>query len=146
MSHELTFRRAIAALPEDVFDAFTSPDGQQAFYGQDDPGWIVRSECDLRPGGRWTVHFGPSPGELYRHEHVFRTIDRPQRLLLTTTETRLDQTTLVTETEITFEAHNGHTVMTIVQRGLPTAELRAEHERGLPNAVSRLAATVAARR
>lgn len=34
--------------------------GQEAFYGTDDPGWIVRSECDLRAGGLWTVTFGPN--------------------------------------------------------------------------------------
>ena len=28
--------------------------GKQVFYGLDDPGWIVRSECDLRVGGVWT--------------------------------------------------------------------------------------------
>src|SRR5215211_5018663 len=41
--------------PEEVFDAFTDPEGQEAFYGQDDPGWIVRSQCDLRIRGVWTV-------------------------------------------------------------------------------------------
>jgi hypothetical protein len=28
--------------------------------------------------------------------------------------------------------------MTMIQRGLPTAELRAEHARGVPNAFTRL--------
>jgi uncharacterized protein YndB with AHSA1/START domain len=47
MSRDVEFARLIDATPEDVFDAFTSAKGQQAFYGQDDPGWIVRSQCDL---------------------------------------------------------------------------------------------------
>jgi hypothetical protein len=67
---EMHFARVIAAV-EEVLAAFTAPAGQVAFYGQDDPGWIVRSECDLRVGGAWTVAFGPSPTELYRHHHVF---------------------------------------------------------------------------
>ena len=90
MRLDLEFTRLIAATPEEVFDAFTDPAGQQAFYGQDDPGWIVQSQCDLRIGGVWSVDFGPSPRELYRHRHVFEVIERPHRLVLTTTETRLN--------------------------------------------------------
>ena len=60
MSLDVEVARVIDATPEEVFDAFTKPEGQDAFYGQDDPGWIVQSQCDLRVGGVWTVDFGPS--------------------------------------------------------------------------------------
>jgi uncharacterized protein YndB with AHSA1/START domain len=138
MRHEVTVSRQVDATPEEVFDAFTSPGGQEAFYGQDDPGWIVRSQCDLRVGGAWTVDFGPSPRELYRHHHVFEAIDRPRRLLVSTTETRLDSSTFRFETEFTFEARDTRTLMTMTQRGIPTAQLREEHRRGVPNAIARL--------
>jgi uncharacterized protein YndB with AHSA1/START domain len=138
MSHDVTVARLIDAAPNDVFDAFTNPDGQDAFYGQDDPEWIVRSRCDLRVGGAWTVDFGPSTGELYRHHHVFQVIDRPRRLVTSTTETRLDGTTLRFETEFRFQARGNKTLMTMTQRGLPTAQLREEHRRGVPNAIARL--------
>jgi uncharacterized protein YndB with AHSA1/START domain len=138
MSHDLRFARTIDATPEAVFDAFTQPGGQQAFYGTDDPGWIVESDCDLRVGGAWTIAFGPSRSELYHHTHIFRVIDRPQRLVLNTTETRLDGSLLELDTEITFQSHDGKTLMTMIQRGFPTAELRDEHGRGLPNAFTRL--------
>jgi uncharacterized protein YndB with AHSA1/START domain len=138
MSHDVAVARLIDAGPEEVFDAFTSPSGQEAFYGQDDPGWIVRSQCDMHVGGAWTVDFGPSPSALYRHLHVFKVIDRPRRLLTSTTETRLDGSTLRFETEVTFEARGKNTLMTMTQRGLPTAQLREEHQRGVPNAVVRL--------
>ena len=138
MSHDLRFQRVIDAPPEEVFDAFTRSDGQQAFYGQDDPGWIVRSDCDLRVGGVWIVDFGPSPSELYRHTHVFEAIERPRRLVLATTETRLDGSTFKTQIEFTFENQDGRTLMTMIHSGFPTAELRDEHTRGLPNAFARL--------
>lgn len=134
---DVRYRRRIAAAPEVVFDAFTSQAGQVAFYGTDDPDWIVRSESDVRVGGHWTILFGPSAEELYQHHHVYRTIDRPRFLLLSTTETRLDGTTLRFETELTFEPAEGGTLM-MIQRGLPTDELRAEHSRGVPNAFDRL--------
>jgi uncharacterized protein YndB with AHSA1/START domain len=138
MSLDTEFSRLIDATPEEVFDAFTDPEGQEAFYGQDDPGWIVRSQCDLRVGGVWTVDFGPSSRELYRHRHVFEVIDRPRRLLLTSSETRLDGSSFHTTLEFTFEPRDGKTLMTMSHRGFPTVELRDEHARGVPNAFARL--------
>jgi len=146
MSLDVEVARLIDATPEEVFEAFTTPEGQDAFYGQDDPGWIVRSRCDMRVGGVWTVDFGPSPRELYRHRHVFEAIERPHRLLLTCTETRLDGTTLLISVELMFEAKGEKTLMTMTQRGIPTARLREEHARGVPNAIARLERTVLARR
>jgi uncharacterized protein YndB with AHSA1/START domain len=138
VSEEVTFAREVDAPPETVFDTFTRADGQDAFYGQDNPGWIVESECDLRVGGVWSIRFGESRDRLYRHDHVFRLIDRPSRIVVDTTEERLDGTTLEFETEWSFEARDGKTLMTMIQRGLPTAELRREHLAGLPNAFARL--------
>jgi uncharacterized protein YndB with AHSA1/START domain len=138
MRLDVEFARLIDAAPEEVFDTFTDPEGQEAFYGQDDPGWIVQSQCDLRVGGVWTVAFGPSPRELYRHRHVFEVIERPHRRRLAATETRLDGSSFHTQLEFTFEPRGGKTLMTMTQRGFPTAELRDEHERGVPNAFARL--------
>lgn len=138
MTDDLRYERIIGASPEAVFDAFTSPGGQAAFYGTEDSGWVVRSDSDVRVGGVWTIAFGPSPERLYRHRHLFEVIERPRRLVLSTTETRLDGTTLRFQTELTFTAHERGTAMTMIQRGIPTAELRAEHGRGVPNAFDRL--------
>jgi uncharacterized protein YndB with AHSA1/START domain len=146
MRLDVEFARLINATPEEVFDAFTDPEGQEAFYGQDDPGWIVQSQCDLRVGGVWTVAFGPSPHELYQHRHVFEVIERPNRLVLASTETRLDGSSFHTQLEFTFEASDENTLMTMIQLGFPTAELREEHERGVPNAFARLETLIQLRR
>jgi uncharacterized protein YndB with AHSA1/START domain len=137
MTGDVRYERVIAAPPEVVFDALTSAGGQLAFYSEDDRGWMVRSESDVRVGGAWTIHFGPSPERLYRHRHVYLVIDRPRCLKLSTTETRLDGTTLQFETEFTFQPAAGGTLMTLVQRGLPTDELRREHRAGVPGAFDR---------
>jgi uncharacterized protein YndB with AHSA1/START domain len=136
MSWDARFARMINARPEVVFDALTGQDGQEAFYGE--PGWTVESECDLRVGGLWTVTFWPSHDEVYRHDHIFRVIDRPSRLLLDTTESRPDGSIVEYETEFTFEERDGKTLMTMIHRGLPTAELRDEHQAGVPDAFTRL--------
>jgi uncharacterized protein YndB with AHSA1/START domain len=138
MTDELRLARVIDAPPAVVFEAFTSKGGQEAFYGTDDPGWIVRSECDLRVGGLWTVTFGPSPDHLYHHRSVFEIVDRPRRLVLATTEHRPDRPSFSFSVEFTFEDDDGRTLMTVIQSGFPTAELRDEHGRGVPNAFARL--------
>jgi uncharacterized protein YndB with AHSA1/START domain len=141
MSQDVRNERVIDARPEVVFDAFTAQDGQEAFYAE--AGWIVESACDLRVGGAWTIRFGPSRDELFRHHHVFRLIDRPSRLVIDTTESRPDGSIVEYETEFTFDDRNGQTLMTVIHRGLPTAELREEHRAGVPNAFARLERAIA---
>jgi uncharacterized protein YndB with AHSA1/START domain len=138
MTDELRLGRVIDAPPDVVFGAFTTQGGQVAFYGTDDPGWIVESQCDLRVGGLWTVTFGPSRDHLYQHRSVFEVIDRPRRILLATTELRPDRPSFDFSVEFTFEEQDGQTLMTVIQSGFPTPELRDEHGRGVPNAFARL--------
>lgn len=138
MTGEVRFERVIDAPLDVVFEAFTTSGGQEAFYRQDDPNWLVESECDLRVGGVWTVTFGPASGPRHGHRHAFQVIDRPHRLLLATTEFRADGSSTEFATEFTFADHHGRTLMTMTQTGLPTDELRKEHRRGLPNAFDRL--------
>jgi uncharacterized protein YndB with AHSA1/START domain len=138
MTDELRLERVIDAPRDVVFDAFTTDGGQIAFYGTDDPGWIVESQCDLRVGGLWTVTFGPSPDHLYHHRSVFEVIDRPRRIVLATTEVRPEGLGFDFSVEFTFEEQDGRTRMSIIQSGFPTPELRDEHGRGVPNAFARL--------
>jgi uncharacterized protein YndB with AHSA1/START domain len=146
MIPELRYERLIRESPARVFDLFTSAPGQREFYGTDAPGWIVDSRCELRVGGTWEVSFGPSPDQLYRHRHVFEAIDRPRRLVLTTTESRPDRPSFDIGIEFTFEEQGGKTLMTMTQTGFPTAELRDEHGRGVPNAFARLDRAIRARK
>lgn len=138
MTDELRIERVIDAPPDVVFDAFVSAGGQDAFYGTDDPGWIVQSRCDPRVGGLWTVTFGPSPDRLYRHRSVFEVIDRPRRIVLATTEVRPEGSSFDFSVELLFEERDGRTCMSVIQSGFPTPELREEHGRGVPNAFARL--------
>jgi hypothetical protein len=65
-------------------------------------------------------------------------IERPRRLVLASTETRLDGSSFQTTLEFTFEAREDKTLITMTQRGFPTIEFRDEHQRGVPNAFARL--------
>jgi uncharacterized protein YndB with AHSA1/START domain len=106
MTDELRIDRLIDAPPEVVFDAFTAEDGRLAFCGHD----------------------GPSRARLFHHRHVFEVIDPPRRILLATTERRPDGSSFDFTIEFTFEAQDGKTLMTIIQSGLPSDELREEHD------------------
>jgi uncharacterized protein YndB with AHSA1/START domain len=145
VSEELRVERLFPAPPEEVFDAFTEPEGQRALFGRDEPGWIVESEVDLRPGGVWEVAYGPSRQQLYRQRHVFRVVDRPCRLVFSTTETAPDGSTLELEGEITMEEQDGATLMTFVQRGFPDVSLRDLHAAGLGEAFDRIGRVIRAR-
>ena len=142
MTDQIRIERLIRATPDVVFDAFTSPGGQEAFYGRDDAGWIVGSRCDLRVGGVWLISFGASRNDVYRHRHVFVVIDRPRRILLATTEWRPGGSRLDFTTEFTFVENAGDTLMSMVQTGLPSADLRDEHAHGVPIALGNLEAMI----
>ena len=58
----------------------------------------------------------------------------------------MDGTILKFETEFRFQARNGGTLMTMIQRGLPSDELRAEHGLGVANAFDLLERFISAQR
>ncbi len=144
MSHDLRLERVYDAAPEVVFDAFTDPDAQKELYA-DAPDWIVASECDLRVGGRWTIAFGPPGSEPARETNVFQVVDRPRRLVYTSTMRLQDGSSFDTSVEVTFEEEDGKTRLTIVQRGFPTAERRDEFVGGWASILDELRRVVTAR-
>ncbi len=83
-------------------------------------------------------------GSAVSHDSVFEAIDRPARIALRTTEHRPDRPSFDFSIEFTFEERDGKTLMTIVQSGFPTDELRDEHGIGVPTAVARFERVVRA--
>jgi uncharacterized protein YndB with AHSA1/START domain len=144
LSSDLRLERVYDAAPEVVFDAFTDPDAQQELYS-DAPDWIVEAECDLRVGGQWSIAFGPPGGPLARETNVFQVVDRPWRLVYTSTMTMPDGASVDTGMEVTFAEEDGGTRMTIVQRGFPTAERRGEFAGGWASILDELGRVVTAR-
>jgi uncharacterized protein YndB with AHSA1/START domain len=144
LSHDVRLERVYDAAPEVVFDAFTDPDAQKELYA-DAPDWVVEAECDLRVGGRWSIAFGP-PGVMpARETNVFQVVDRPRRLVYTSTMTMPDGSSVDTGMEVTFEEEDGRTRMTIVQSGFPTAERRGEFAGGWVSILDGLGRAVSAR-
>ena len=142
--HDLRLERVYDAAPEAVFDAFTDPEAQQELYA-DAPEWIVESACDLRVGGRWTIAFGPSGSEPARETNVFQVVDRPRRLVYTSTMRLPDGSSVDTSMQVTFEEEDGKTRLTIVQRGFPTTERRDEFAGGWASILDQLGRVITAR-
>jgi uncharacterized protein YndB with AHSA1/START domain len=144
VSHDLRLERLYDAAPEVVFDAFIDPDAQKELYA-DAPDWIVEAECDLRVGGRWSIAFGPPGGPPARETNLFEVVDRPRRLIYTSTMTMPDGSSLDTRMQVTFQEEGGRTRLTIVQSGFPTPGLRDEFAGGWAGILDGLGRVVAAR-
>jgi len=122
---ELRTTRRLPATPEEVFDAYTDAEQQKIWYSilDEEPG-IVEIEVDLRVGGKQTAVWGPNQDTLFRETQTFLEIERPHRLVTESTGASPDGQEMTTRVEITFAADGDATLMTVVQSGFPTPEVR----------------------
>ncbi|WP_394553866.1 SRPBCC domain-containing protein [Agromyces sp. MMS24-JH15] len=121
----LRMTRTLPATPDEVFDAYTDAEKQKTWFSilDEEPG-IVEITVDLRVGGTQVAVWGPDRDTLFREEQVFLEIDRPHRLVTSSTGSDPSGQTMSTRIEITFEAVDGGTLVTVVQTGFPTPEVR----------------------
>jgi len=121
----LRLTRWLPASPEEVFDAYTDAEKQKVWFSilDAEPG-IVEIEVDLRVGGQQTAVWGPDRETLFRETQTFVEIDRPHRLVTDSVGSSPDGQTMSTRIVVTFEAVEDGTLMTVVQDGFPTPELR----------------------
>jgi uncharacterized protein YndB with AHSA1/START domain len=121
----LTMSRQIPATPDEVFDAYTDAEKQTIWFNllSEHPG-IVEIEVDLRVGGKQTAVWGRSRDELFTEVQTFLEIDRPHRLVTSSTGNDPSGMEMTTEIVVTFDANEEGTLMTVVQTGFPTVEMR----------------------
>ena len=122
---DLRVERLLPATPEEVFDAYTDAEAQKIWFSilDEKPG-IVEIEVDLRVGGTQTAVWGPDENTLFRETQTFLEIDRPHRLVTSSTGSSPDGMTMTTRIEITFEAQGDQTLMRVWQSGFPVPEIR----------------------
>lgn len=121
----LTMSRYLPAPPDEVFDAYTDREKQLIWFSilDETPG-VVRIDVDLRVGGKQKAVWGPSEDELFWEEQTFLVIDRPHRLVTTSTGGSPDGQSMTTDIEVTFEPQGEGTLMTVVQSGFPDTGIR----------------------
>jgi uncharacterized protein YndB with AHSA1/START domain len=122
---ELRASRTLPATPEEVFDAYTDAEKQKIWFSilDEEPG-VVEIEVDLRVGGRQVAVWGPDRDTLFREEQVFLEIDRPHRIVTESSGSDPSGETMTTHVVVTFESVEGGTLMSVVQSGFPTPEIR----------------------
>ena len=136
---QLVIERSIAAPPERVFDAFTDP--EQLIQWWWPQGFTCpAAEVDLRVGGTYRLAMqwpGAVPSEnQFSHcmSGEYYEIERPHRLVMSGRAVNDEQGEIfATLIELTFEARDGRTVLTMRQsyfEPLPPPEALAGAEQG----------------
>jgi len=122
---EMRMTRVLPATPDEVFDAYTDAEKQKIWFSILDttPG-IVEIDVDLRVGGQQTAVWGKDRENLFRETQTFLVIDRPHRLVTESSGSSPDGMTMTTHVEVTFDAVDDGTLVTVVQSGFPTVEVR----------------------
>lgn len=145
MSHDLRVERLLDGTPQEIYEAFTAPEAILEWY-KANPRWNVEVRaCDVRVGGTTIVAFGPGD-ELYTEDMTYTEVDPGRKLVYTERFGKPDGSAYDTVVTITFEAHDGKTLVTLVQTGFPAADERDGHQGGWPGFLDRLEFVVAKRR
>jgi uncharacterized protein YndB with AHSA1/START domain len=149
VTHDLRIERLFDAPPELVFDTLVDPAAQEELFSGQVEGWgLLRFEIDLQVGGTWTIHYGPADGssDPDRLTSVFTEIDRPRRLVYDLSMFVGEWGRTVDSTvAYTFEERDGRTLLTLVQSGFETKEVRDAYLDGTPGFLDSLERVVAAR-
>jgi uncharacterized protein YndB with AHSA1/START domain len=128
VNYEARVERVLNATLEEVFDAYTSVEAQRVWYAmgeQGQPDLIVEIHGDPVAGGEWEAAWGHSKDEMFRERGVYQVVDPPHRVVLVSTFYPPGGAPgTEAETEVTFEALGDKTRMVVVQRRLPSEELR----------------------
>ena len=132
---EIVIRRQIQATRQELFDAWTDPEGMREWMC---PGNIASAEVqmDLRVGGQLVIVMR-GPTESFEHRGEFTIIDRPSRLAFTWIEKSTDfQPTLVTVEFFEVTATESELVLTHLE--IPRKEVSDQYQGGWNQIVGRL--------
>jgi uncharacterized protein YndB with AHSA1/START domain len=120
--------RTFAASPEEVFDAWTSPEVMRRWF-HCMPDWETpQADVDLRVGGQVRVVMRRPDGTEAGANGEYAVIDRPNRLVMRWTFD--DDPSNEQLIELWFSASSGATRVVMVNSGISTAERRDAQDWG----------------
>jgi uncharacterized protein YndB with AHSA1/START domain len=137
---ELVLTRIFDAPRELVFKAWTDPLQRARWIGpRSFTGTVL--QMDLRPGGTYRFHMRSAEGNNHWLQGVYREIVPPERLVCTflwcdAVGNPTQPETLLT---VTFEEHEGKTLLTLHQRLFESVTARDAHRIGWSSSFERLA-------
>lgn len=131
-STSLRLERTYDATPEEVFDAWTSPEVLRRWWAAA-PAWRTPvAEVDLRVGGRYRISMeDPETGSVHTVGGEYREVRRPERLAYSWCwEQGGGGTGHVSTVTVDFLEQDGRTTVVIEHVGLATPESREQHRHG----------------
>jgi uncharacterized protein YndB with AHSA1/START domain len=130
----LVVRRTIAAAPEEIFDAWLDPEAL-GIWMRPDGIRHTSAKADARVGGSYEIVM-QGEEKTYPHHGVYRTIDRPRRLVFTWISHGTEGCeTLVT---VDFLPTGQRTEVVVTHEQLPEGA-RESHSKGWTSGLERLA-------
>ena len=132
----LTLVRHIAARPEVVFDAITTPEGIAHWWGPD-AGPVLLAEIDLRVGGRFKVRFRMLDGTEHESSGEFLELVRPAHVAMSWRWLG-GESEGESRVEISLRAIDGGTELIFTHALLSSEQARQEHKEGWSGALDKL--------
>lgn len=141
--HVVRIERTFGALPEEVFDAWTSPEVMRRWF-HCAPDWDTpEAEVDLRVGGQVRVVMRKPDGTEVEARGEYAVIDRPHRLVMTWTFD--DDPSNEQLIELSFSEVEGSTTVLMVNSSISTDERRDAQDQGWRGCLDELERVVAGR-
>ena len=127
---------------EEIFRNWTDADRIRTWFAPD--GFEVTS-CSVaaHPGGEWQVTYRSAHGVEYVEYGQFRTVDEPERLIFTLTQTEAGRTVLGSLVTVTFTSVGSGTRMSFRQTGIDTPARHDDFESGWGECFRKLAGSLA---
>jgi uncharacterized protein YndB with AHSA1/START domain len=136
----LTIVRRIAARPELVFDAMTTPEGIREWWGPDD-GPVLIAETDVREGGSFRVRFRMLDGQECESTGLYLEVVRPERIVMSwrwTDGGEPEEQGEESRIEIGLRPIDSGTELTFTHARLRNEASRASHEQGWSGSLDKL--------
>lgn len=123
---------------EEVFSNWTDADKIRTWFAPD--GFEVTScSVEARPGGKWQVAYRSARGVEYVEFGEFRTVDAPELLILTLTQSEGGRTVLTSLVTVTFTSVGSGTRMSFHQTGFDTPGRHDDFQEGWSECFRKLA-------
>ena len=126
----LVIRRTYGAPPEQVFEAWTTPELAKQFLGPNEVK-AAEVEMDVRVGGAYRIVMQMPDGDRWIVGGVYREVRRPDRLQMTwrwkEDDPSAERDTLLT---LEFNPHGSGTELVLTHEQFASEESRASHAHG----------------
>ncbi|SDQ16202.1 SRPBCC domain-containing protein [Pseudovibrio sp. Tun.PSC04-5.I4] len=126
----LRMTRDFKASPQKVYDAWTDPKMLVQWWG---PESVTVTECNMqvKVGGDWaTTMTSQETGNTFTHSGIYKVLDRPNHLCFSWGWINEGVRGHETDVDVTFEAIEDGTRMTMVQKTFADAEQTQNHNQG----------------